>query len=115
MLHLFGKLFSNKPIYIKKKKDTIFYSVNFPFVTSDWLTFHILGLKKINDRRVVAVIRNILTCDIYEVDIDELNHFYKKFDKYNLLFKSQLSIYNKKIHDGTIPVIEYKKFETLFV
>ena len=115
MLHLFGKLFSNKPIYIKKKKDTIFYSVNFPFVTSDWLTFHILGLKKINDRRVVAVIRNILTCDIYEVDIDELNHFYKKFDRYNLVFKSQLSIYTKKIHDGTIPVIEYRKFETLFV
>lgn len=72
-------------------------------------------MKKINDRRIVVVIRNVLSCDIYEVDIDELNHFYKKFDKYHLLFKSQLTIYNKKIHDGIIPVIEYKKFETLFV
>lgn len=115
MLHLFVNLFSNKHIYIKKKKGYIFYSVNFPFITDDLLTFHVLGLKKINERRVVAVIRNILTCDIYYVDVYELNSLYKKFDKYNLLLKNQLSIYNKKINDGTIPVFEYKKSETLFV
>lgn len=115
MLHLFKKFLSNKPIYIKKKKNTIIYSVNHKFITNDWLSFHILGLKKINDYKVVAVIRNMLSCDIYEVDVYELNMFYQKFDKFNLLFKVQLDIYSKKLHDREIPVIEYKTYETVFV
>ena len=102
MLRFLKKVFCTKPIFVEKGKKKITYFVNYPFVTNDLISYHILGLQKDNDKDVEVLIRNMLTGNFYRIDIEDCNLYYKKLDKNNLLFQNQLIKYGEKLDKGEI-------------
>lgn len=102
MFRFIKKALSNKPIFVEKGKKRISYSVNFPFITRELCSYHILGLQKANDKDIDVIIRNMLTGNFYRIDIEDCNLYYKKMDKNNLLFQNQLIKYGEKMDKGEI-------------